>query len=331
MKTSTELYNFLKCRDFDSAQLNRINRNKVTPLSVAIEEGNKHVVQELLELGANPIIINGHGNTCLFLAQGQKDIRAIIEAATERYTCNNITCIADTKFSYNSITYRVVASIGGGSGSIGILVVQNEASDELFILKVKQIVTSMEIRNNIILEQFVDAFNIKYFNNDGKCAMNVQGLIKKFVPGISLYDVISNVDIDIQHKDKIITASIVALCILHKNSIIHGDALATNCIWNEKTTLIEFIDFETMLIRSEMSDAEFEEQRFADLQRLILGDISQDGAQTFGLKNYTKNIISIIDNLSNDLLEPKFKRMLRDVILQDCELKLSKSENRLSI
>lgn len=58
-------------------------------------------------------------------------------------------------------------------------------------------------------------------------------MIEKLVPGVVVYHVLSNVDT--QDKDQIITGAIVALCILHINSIIHGDALSTNCIWNEKT------------------------------------------------------------------------------------------------
>lgn len=84
-----------------------------------------------------------------------------------------------------------------------------------------------------------------------------------------------------------------------------------------------------MLINSEITDEEFDKRKFSDMHRLIFGDISQDENQTYGLINHTENMTSIIDHLPENLLEKKYKHMLKTEILQRGELIFSKSENRL--
>ncbi len=296
---------FMYDEHFDSANLQKSNHRNVTPLTLAVEQGLLSVVQELLALGANPVFVNPHGYAPLHLTLDQ-ELQSVIKEAVRAHTCAEINCAVGEKFKHNGKLYTVTRVIRGGSNSIKVFEVENLLSGERLILKVKPAISGLELRNYILLNKYVDIFPIKRFVLDGCEYLKVTGLMQRLVPGEKLGLALSK-EHDLAKRDQMIHEAIVALCKLHKQHLVHFDPLPNNCLWDEATGIVEFIDYDIMRTRSEMRSDQFSRAVIYDFRRLLLGCITRTGSQIKGLNSYTDNMTQIINGISNTYMDPAMK------------------------
>lgn len=288
------LKSYLDSKGFDNINLNKVNDKNLTPLTCAIAEKNDDVAMMLLKAGANPIIANGYGATPMSIAQKKSALLVKeLNYYIDMYTCRDFSFEVGKSFQYRSNRFTIIKSYVGGSCSLAVLKVYSEKTSEHFIIKLKKSFGGIEIRNYILLEQFIDLF---YVNE-----RNFQVLMQKLVPGIMLGQALK----DEARTDKIetiIVAAINSLCNFHKKNFIHQDAHIYNCNWDDETQQAELLDFETARRSTDMHEIEFLQGKRNDLQKLIFGLTTPDGVQMYGLNHYTNNINNIAARTSAALM-----------------------------
>lgn len=143
---------------------------------------------------------------------------------------------------------------------------------------------------------------------------NVYCMIVKFISGQALTVALNCFEAK-EQRQRIIIAAIKALTDLHTKGYIHNDALPNNCFWDHEKQMATFIDYDVMRTKQEVakeSEENFEQAKYYDFERLILGDLNNVGNQqiTYGLSHYTKNINDILLDLDDTILSPKIKNKL---------------------
>lgn len=298
---------FLQEEGFSRSNLERVNSFNVTPLTLALESKKNHkFVKELLELGANPMLENAHGNTPLHLAQSEPEIYFAIKNAIKKRTCIHIKAEEGAIFSQNGINYQVVRLIRGGSSSIKLIEIKNLATDQRSVLKIKSRFNGIELRNYIFMHKYEDFFLIKDFILGDLHFHNVYALKQKLVPGLPLSSAI-NKQKNQATKDQIIYQAIIALCNFHRHGFVHRDALPDNAHWNPETERVEFIDYDIMRTNYDINTAMFAGTVIYDFRRLLLGCITRHASHIKGLGDYTPNLSKIIDSIPPKILDPKLK------------------------
>ena len=313
------LFSFIEKYKFNKENLNYINNNGVTPLTIAIAENQEDVVLALLELNANPLIENVHGNSPLTLSLQQPWSLKIIKPAIVNQTCPTFNCKVNENFYYNNKTYIITKILQGGSCSLAAVEIQNRHTLEKHFAKIKSCFGGLEIRNYIFLEQYVDLFMIEkliLYNNKQEAINiieNVYCLIQKIVPGETLSVALTSAQ-SADEKQFIIISAIKSLCELHAKGCVHNDALPGNCFWEKETRTVTFIDYDVMRTLADFNRVEqygWEEAEYLDLNRLITGDKTvQDGVVSYGLMYYTENMKNILENFDSSVLDPKIKNRL---------------------
>jgi len=312
------LFSFVKEFKFDQKNLNKTNYDGVTPLTLAVEKNNGPIILSLITLGANPFVENIHGNTALSLAMQNPCFLRIIQISIEHQTCKILKCNINTEFYYDNKKYKIIKIIPGGSCSLAAIEIEDSITLERYFAKIKSHIGGLEIRNYILLEQYIDLFKIKNLilynaNSDGtehdsEQITDVYCLIQKIVLGQTFSKAFC-VCKDPADRQQIIIAVIKALCALHKQGCIHNDALPDNCYWDNDTRTAQFIDYDVMRTAEDLvrEQQDWLEAEYLDFKRLIMGDVEvEDGV--VGLMRYIENIENIIKDFSDFELNPTVKR-----------------------
>lgn len=312
------LFSFLTQFKFNKKNLNCVNHNGVTPLTLSIERNQNELVIELLQLKANPLMENIHGNTALslLLHNSSSSCLATVKQAIENKTCATLDCITNKYFCYDNKTFIITKVLAkGGACSLAAFELQDCRNSQKHFAKIKTNFGGLEIRNYIFLDQYVDLFFIKeliLYNNQQQVAVTIKDvccLMQKIAPGEMLSVALTSLQ-GLDEKQIVITSAIKALCDLHRHGYIHNDALPNNCLWDQETQTATFIDYDVMRIFNDivLKDPEhLEEVEYLDLKRLIFGDVS---ANVYGLRHHVENITRILEDFDSTILKPKIKNKL---------------------
>ncbi|MGD0465678.1 MAG: ankyrin repeat domain-containing protein [Gammaproteobacteria bacterium] len=310
LSASPLLFLFLKKYNFDLSNLDKVNVNGVTPLTLAVENDQFRVVRALLNLDANPLVENIHGNTALKLAIDKPFCRVLVKQAIKLRSCGVLNCKDNTIYYYGNKPYKITKILPGGSCSLAVFELQDQVTSEKYIAKIKPNVGGLEIRNYIFLDKYIDLFIIENLITASCKAHNVYCLVQKIVAGEAVTNAINRC-VEINDKINIIFAVIKSLCELHKKGYIHNDALPDNCYWDDNTQQAEFIDYDVMRTKTDLDQArqDWQEAEYLDLKRLIIGDTATDNI-IYGLMQYTNNIHGIIEDFKDTKINPVVKQRL---------------------
>lgn len=313
-KPSDNLRSFLITNYFDSLSFNKVNKYNVTALTLAIDKNMLDISQELLNLGANPILPNCHGynpmsfsktRTILFnnLLFNNALLNAIKNITIPELTDDNNQIIVIQGRSYN-----VEKIIKTCTSSLGVFILACQLSSEKFIFKIKMKFDGFEIRNHILCDQFRDLLNIDlYIIENDLIFKNVQGLLQPLVPGVSLSDYFIQHPNNQNQIDRLIEMAITALNKLQiDKNCVHRNAIPTNAFYNNITDTITFIDIDILRIRSDHLKEKFEFERINDFKQLLLGDKKN----IKGLKEFSKNILHIISKIADQNIQAICKTII---------------------
>jgi len=316
------LFSFISEFKFNSRNLNSTNHYGTTPITLAIEKNQQDILLELLRLKANPLIENIHGNTPLSLSKGKPFYLQTIEQAIEPKVCGFLDCDINKYFCYDGKQFKINKLVLEGSCCLVAFELQDCNTLLTYFAKVKTNFGGLEVRNYIFLQQYIDLFMIRNlhlsFEIHGKKAnitkKNVYCMIVKFISGQALTVALNCFETE-EQRQRIIIATITALTNLHTKGYIHNDALPNNCFWDHEKQIATFIDYDIMRTKQDMlqeSDEDFEQAKYYDFERLIIGDISNvtNKQITYGLSYYIKNINNILLDLDDAVLSPKIKNKL---------------------
>ena len=299
---------FLKKYNFDLRNLNKINVNGVTPLTLAVEQDQFYVVRSLLNLDVNPLIENIYGNTPLKLALDKPFCKALIKQAIKKRTCSTLCCTVDAEYHYGDQHYEVTKILPGGSCSLAVIEVQDQVTCEKYIVKIKTNVGGLEIRNYIFLDKYVDLFVIKNLTVNFLEVKNTYCLVQKIVEGEMITEAFNKYE-KIEDKTCIIVGAIKSLCELHRNGYVHNDALPNNCCWDHNAKQAEFVDYDIMRTKADLAKQDWQEAEYLDLKRLIMGDASTNNV-LYGLKHYINNVANVIKDFQDTEISPIIKHKL---------------------
>lgn len=305
-KFSEKLITFINGFKFNSDNLNAVNFNGVTPLTLALEQNKTEIVSELLEVGANPLVENIHGNSPLSLAKTKsKDLLDTITLAICAYTCKSLDYQIGAKICYLNKNYVILKTIQAGAGCLGAMEIFDIDGKQKYFAKIKKHVGGFESRNYMAHDQYVDLIKIEKFSIKTPRSIDwnqVYCLIQQYINGKTLSQALIE-SIDYTEKQEIIKQAINSLANLHQQGYVHQDPLPDNCIWDPEKHKVILVDYESMRKISDFNgnSAFFAIKVAIDFGKLIVGFESEDGKFIPGLRCYIDNIESFI-KYSKDLL-----------------------------
>lgn len=334
---SSLLIEFCDKYKFNKYNLNAVNSNGVTPLTVAVELGEEEIIVELLSISINPLIENVHGNTPLYLSKNKLWFSDIINQAIAIKTCKVFNCELNVIFFYDNKCYIINKIIRSGSCSLVAMEIQDCDTSLLYFAKIKTCFGGFELRNYIFFDQYIDLFKIEkliLYNNQVnsdklksiKIYTNIYCLILKIIPGYHL-SMALNFTKTLDEKKNIVIKSIQSLSNLHQQGYIHNDALPDNCLWDQVTQKANFIDFDVMrnILDLKNKDPEYiSELQYTDFKSLIMGNhivddkINNNNQKVVGLMHYFDNIKDFKQGLSefdDNIIPCKIKnKLLKNII-----------------
>lgn len=302
------LAEFFELYGFDANNLNRVNNNLVTPLTLAIEMNLVDITHLLLLEGANPLVENGHGNTPLSLLTKSKSKfdTSLFNAAVEQVTSSTITEQIGAELSIRGEKYEVTRIISAGECCLIVFEIKSHSTGQLFILKIKQSFGGLELRNYIHFKMYNDLIVINSLNlSNSRYFCAVQGLLQPLIPGILVSDFLIKTN-DQKMLHYVMHKTLKALYDLHNiEGCVHGDVLPQNIFWNCEKNNIEFIDFDVLRMKGDLLPLAFEKAIYDDFNRLLLGDKkSKHGFSSFS------DIDNVINSLQNEHLKMICKKSL---------------------
>lgn len=301
---------YLKEEGFSKRDLNKNNRNYVTPLSLALDSKRAHkYVDALLAAGANPVIPNARGYVPLQLARKDPELLLKIQRAIKQYTCSEIRAVEGSEFLHLGKKFRITRVIKGGSSSIKSLEIIELETNKTYILKIKHNFSGLEIRNYVSLGKYVDLFPIKKFILNELVFTAVHGLMQQIVPGVKLSTALK-MSSEQANRDFIIYHALIALGKLHRRGFVHRDALPDNCHWDATNRRADFFDYDIMRNYYDLGAHNFSQAVLSDYKRLLFGCKTHANSQIKGLAYYTPNMNDILQIVPDKLLSPKNKARL---------------------
>ncbi len=315
------LFDFMARFKFNMKNLNVVNSNGVTPLTTAIDLNQQDIFLELLLLKANPLIENTHGNTALSLSYDKPFYLKKIQQAIKDNTQRTLDCQVNKYFFYDNKKFIITRILHEGSCSLVAFELLDANNLDKYFAKIKINFGGLEVRNYILLNNYVDLFMIHKLNiydlqnKIYRVCEHVYCMIQKLIPGKPLSVALNNLE-SLENQAQVVVAAITALSNLHNKGFIHNDALPNNCFWDEETKTASFIDYDVMRIYEDLvkqDDDYLAQVKYFDFERLIFGDLimlNDNKTITYGLSRYVQNINNILEGLDSTVIDPKIKNKL---------------------